>query len=270
MKAWKYIYAAFNARWMGIFVPPNWIALGVIGLLGAFVNPGFWLIGAGVELAYLFVLSSNASFRHDIDSAESDRSREESAARVKKIVSALDGGSQAAYQSLVARCNDIIRNSDAGSFDKTQIGEGLDRLLWIYIRLLKTTKQLAAAVDDSAGRDRQLRGQIAQLEKDLHSDLSDDLRASKEATLNTLRARLAIQSEAKAKLEYSRAELQRIEGEVDRAREQSLISTEPVAVTRQVDAITSGLGVTNDWIKQQQDIFGEDDLSGVGPIVSIQ
>ena len=42
-----YVREAFNARPIGMFVPPNWIGLGLFGLLGI-INPGFWLIGAGL------------------------------------------------------------------------------------------------------------------------------------------------------------------------------------------------------------------------------
>ena len=30
-------------------IPPNWFGLAAFGLLGAFINPGLWLIGAGLE-----------------------------------------------------------------------------------------------------------------------------------------------------------------------------------------------------------------------------
>jgi len=41
-----YVRAAFNARPIGMWIPPNWIGLGVFGFLGV-LNPGFWVLGAG-------------------------------------------------------------------------------------------------------------------------------------------------------------------------------------------------------------------------------
>ena len=38
---WQYVKAAFNARPIGMFVPPNWIGLAAFGLLGYAVDPGF-------------------------------------------------------------------------------------------------------------------------------------------------------------------------------------------------------------------------------------
>ena len=63
----KYWWAAFNARPLGMPVPPNWFGLAAVGLLGAFVNPALWLIGAGLELGYLQALSMNKRFRKTVD-----------------------------------------------------------------------------------------------------------------------------------------------------------------------------------------------------------
>nr|MBA3846037.1 hypothetical protein [Planctomycetota bacterium] len=54
--------AAFNARPWGLLIPPNWIMLGAFGLLGV-LNPGFWLVGLGLEIGYLYALASNERFR---------------------------------------------------------------------------------------------------------------------------------------------------------------------------------------------------------------
>ena len=44
----NYVAAAFNARPLGMFVAPNWVGLAALGLLGI-ANPGFWVLGAGLE-----------------------------------------------------------------------------------------------------------------------------------------------------------------------------------------------------------------------------
>ena len=58
----RFVSAAFNARPFGMFVPPNWIALAATGLLGL-AEPGFWAIGAGLELGYLLLLANNERFQ---------------------------------------------------------------------------------------------------------------------------------------------------------------------------------------------------------------
>ena len=66
----KYLKAAFIARPFGMPIPPNWLGLAAAVMLGALLHPGFWLIGAGLELAYLKLLTSSRRFRDVVDSAE--------------------------------------------------------------------------------------------------------------------------------------------------------------------------------------------------------
>ena len=70
----SYLAAAFNARPFGMPIPPNWFGVVAFALLGAFVNPGFWLIGAGLEGLYLWALSKNPRFRALVDSSTVDAS----------------------------------------------------------------------------------------------------------------------------------------------------------------------------------------------------
>ena len=61
---WDYVREAFNARPIGMFVPPNWAMLAGFGLAsGWFREPGFLVLGAGVELGYLLLLGTNARFQ---------------------------------------------------------------------------------------------------------------------------------------------------------------------------------------------------------------
>jgi hypothetical protein len=53
----NYWWKAFNARPLGMPVPPNWFGVAAFGLLGALVNPGLWLIGVGLEGMYLWWLA---------------------------------------------------------------------------------------------------------------------------------------------------------------------------------------------------------------------
>ena len=66
----RYLWAAFNARPLGMPLPPNWFGLGALGLLGAFISPGFWVLGVGLELAYLALLARNARFRRTVDAQQ--------------------------------------------------------------------------------------------------------------------------------------------------------------------------------------------------------
>src|SRR5688572_7532946 len=64
----SYIAAAFNARPFGMPIPLNWFGVAAFALLGALVNPGLWLVGAGLEGLYLWAVSRNERFRAIVDS----------------------------------------------------------------------------------------------------------------------------------------------------------------------------------------------------------
>ena len=62
---WSYVRAAFNARPLGMPIPPNWLFLAGVALLGT-IDRGFLVLGAGLELAYLAMLSGNERFRRTV------------------------------------------------------------------------------------------------------------------------------------------------------------------------------------------------------------
>ena len=65
----NYWWEAFNARPLGMPIPPNWFGIAAFGLLGALINPGLWLVGLGLEGLYLWTIGSNARFRNTVDAA---------------------------------------------------------------------------------------------------------------------------------------------------------------------------------------------------------
>ena len=109
-----YIREAFNARPIGMFVPPNWIGIGAFALLGL-VNPGFWVMGAGLELAYLGILSTNPRFQRYVDadrrSAESGAAWQE---RVDQLVTPAGRRRPAALPGAGGALPGDPRNSSAG------------------------------------------------------------------------------------------------------------------------------------------------------------
>ena len=60
---WDYLREAFNAKPIGMFLPPNWAMLAGFGMAGWLHDPGWLVLGAGAELGYLLLLSTNARFQ---------------------------------------------------------------------------------------------------------------------------------------------------------------------------------------------------------------
>lgn len=112
----NYVVAAFNARPLGMFVAPNWVGLAAMGLLGI-ANPGFWVLGAGLELGYLLTLATNSRFQRAISSRPLAAAREEWNERIGRLLGRLDQEDRRRYAALAERCASIIELQTHGGAD---------------------------------------------------------------------------------------------------------------------------------------------------------
>jgi hypothetical protein len=274
---WNYIKAAFNARPIGMFVPPNWVGLAGFAMAG-FLNPGFWAIGAGLELAYLFGLSTNSRFQRVVDGKKLLDERKNWQEKLSKMIAQLGPEERERYWKLERRCQQIIEQQRSGSggsaAELDMQGEGLGRLLWIYLRLLRTRQQIVRVVRESLDLernkeplDRRMQRLTAALEQEA---VNENLRKSLEGQLEILRQRMEKRKETREKLVFLDAELVRIEEQVELIREQAVMASEPHAVSERIDQIASTLSGTQQWIRDQQQILGAMDeaLTEPPPLVA--
>src|SRR5512139_887334 len=101
------IREAFSARPIGMFIPPNWVGIGVFALLGL-LNPGFWVLGIGLELAYLGVLAHNQRFQRLVAAKKQWEGRRQWQSRIDELVSQLGPEGQRRYRALEVRCRSIL------------------------------------------------------------------------------------------------------------------------------------------------------------------
>ena len=264
---------AFNARPIGMGVPPNWLGIGLFGLLGV-LNPGFWVLGAGFELLYLYTLSTNRRFQRLV--AGKDRLAEARAweGRVRALVLALPAEDQSRYRALEKRCEAILFDQKT-TVDATGLeaqGESLARLLFIFLRLLLTRNAIRRVQREAQGGDEttKIEDRLKKLEASLQApNLSEDLKRSMKGQIEILGQRLGNQRQASEKLVFLDAELTRIQEQVELIREQAVLVTDPNAVSERIDEVSATLGGTTQWIHEQQQIYGqiEDLLSDAKPVL---
>ena len=135
-----YITAAFNARPFGMFVAPNWIGLGAFGLLGV-MEPGFWVLGAGLELGYLLALATNERFQRLVAAVPLVEATADWNKRIHALLGRLDPGDRRIYDLLSQRCRSIIDLQLTGANAEVPGGleaqaDSLGRLSWMFLRLL--------------------------------------------------------------------------------------------------------------------------------------
>lgn len=268
-----YVTAAFNARPLGMFVAPNWVGLAAFGLLGL-ANPGFWVLGAGLEVGYLLTLATNSRFQRLIASRPLAAARREWNDRIARLTARLDQGDRARYEALAERTRAIIDIQTHGGADlphgiETQ-ADGLGRLLWMFLRLLVARRAIQTVLSNSAGGDGAFERRVQALERQARDEsLDPDLRRSLAGQVEILSQRIQQRDEAARKLAYVDAELIRIEQQIELIREQAALSTDPEILSRRIDEIAATLGGTGQWIRDQQKVYGamEDLLSEPPPLM---
>jgi len=270
----SYLKAAFNARPFGMFIAPNWIGLAAFGLLGL-TNPGFWLIGAGAELAYLLGLATNRRFQRAINARQSEGSAKEWQQKLDGMVRRLSDTDQARYVAFVSRCRTILeqfaQHDPSGSGAEVQ-GEHLSRLTWVYLRLLVARRAMSRVLKEpTLGETQELETRLAELRQRLEdTSLGDDLRRSLTSQAEILEQRVTQRREGRQKLDFLEAEILRIQEQVELLREQAALSTDAEGLSARLDEITGSLGGASQWISDQQKLYGtfDDLLEEPPPVVA--
>lgn len=265
MNFWSYVKAAFNARPFGMFVAPNWLGLVAFGVLG-FTNPGFWLLGAGLELSYLLTLATNPRFQRAIVSLASAGNAQVWKDKLDQMVRRLSDPDQARYVAFVARCRTILeqfsQQDPSGAGTDVQ-SENLSKLIWVYLRLLIARRAMSRVLKEpTLGETSELETRLAALKQRLgDTTLAEDLRHSLSSQAEILEQRVTQRKEGRAKLDFLEAEILRIQEQVELLREQSALSTDADGLSTRLDQITGTLGGASQAISDQQKIYGSfDDL----------
>jgi hypothetical protein len=267
-----YITAAFNARPFGMFVAPNWIGLGAFGLLGT-MEPGFWVLGAGLELGYLLLLATNSRFQRIVNARPMSEATTEWNQRILGLVGRLDQSDRRIYDLLAQRCRSII-DLQRHSGDATLPGgleaqaDSLGRLSWMFLRLLVARRTIRHVIGES-GDGAELRKRLATLERQRTGEgVGEELRRSLSGQIDILNQRLQQRIDAERKLAFLESELERIQQQVELIREQAALSTDPELLSQRIDEITATLGSTGQWIRDQQKVYGamEDLLTEPPPL----
>ena len=266
-----YVTAAFNARPMGMFVAPNWVGLAAFGLLGV-ANPGFWVLGAGLELGYLLTLATNSRFQRAVAARPLGEARKEWNHKIAQLLTRLTADERERYAALAQRCASVIDLQTQGVADgSTGIeaqADSLGRLSWMFLRLLVARNTILTVLADGED-DEVLEQRRRSLERQTRDEITPaDLRRSVAGQIEILEQRIEQRQEAERKLAYIDAELARIEEQVELIREQAALSTDPEILSQRIDEIAATLGGTGQWIRDQQKVYGamEDLLTEPPPL----
>lgn len=260
------LWAAFVARPFGMPVPPNFFALAAFGLLGAFVSPGFWVLGAGLEIAYLAWLANNRRFRATL--AARPDADDPAERRYRHLLDGLSGERRARQQALEQRASDIVALLQADPIMRTHT-DSIEQLVWLHLRMLSAGQAISQVVATAGEESERLQQQEDQIETRLaQPDLDSDLRRSLQQQKQVIDARQSAHLEAARRKERIHAELARIDQQVALIREQALLSGDERRIGSSLDALTSAFNEADRWLDSQRDLLGALDLDETASLPS--
>ncbi|NLX21735.1 MAG: hypothetical protein GXY55_08695 [Phycisphaerae bacterium] len=273
MRLGKYLKTAFINRWnLLLFLAGMGFAL----LSGRFDVAGPLVLAT--ELAYLGLIGTHPRFQAYVEAQEAkiDRQGRQLAVDthqvVQQILRSLPKASVQRFESLRARCAEL-RQLAIEMRDPQQLGDppplealqlaGLDRLLWIYLRLLFTQYSLDQFLQKTD--EQRIQADIRAIEARLAAlaDKGDDtqrqrFKAVLQDNLDTSRTRLANVQKARQNCELVLLQLDSLENKIRSLSELAINRHEPDFISGQVDQVVSSMVQTEQTMTELQFITGLD------------
>jgi signal transduction histidine kinase len=278
----RYLKEAFLFRW-------NLLVFG--GAAAAAIVSGHADIAlplvAAAEVTYLAGLSTLPRFQGAIDAKAhgevrgATKATEAAAAdqvsardKILEVLKSLTEDRRSRFLRLRARCVEMSRIANAVRGD-TRDASGashelrtpaLDRLLWVFLRLLLSEQAISRFLQaaDEAGIDKTV-GEL-KLRRKKRADsvgeanqADDKIIRSLDDSISTAEMRRENVEKAKTNAEFVAAELDRLENKIQAVTEMAVSNTNPDDMSSRIDAISEGITQTEETIRELQQITGVGD-----------
>jgi hypothetical protein len=269
----RYLSEAFWAKvevpYLGA-IPFNIVGLAAFALLG-FGESAFWFLGAGLEAAYLFVLSTNPRFQNVVDARGKVAVEQSAEAQRATLLSRLNPTQKHRLGALETKCQRIIqiyRDQQVDEFTVSSNTDALNRLRWSFLKLLVAQHYLNEEGTETSPEE--IKAKICQLEDDLkRTDITRTLRDSKEGTLRILQQRLANlnrRGESNTEIE---SDLARVEAQVELALESATMQGQTEVISANIDLTShlldsSSFGDLSATVDAMDQTFAEPKKSTIG------
>jgi hypothetical protein len=273
-----YLKEAFLFRWNLLFFAGGVAAAALTPIAGVLLP----LVLAG-ELTYLTGLVSVPRFRAAINAkvhaanAPSDDAPIEPPESLVEMLAGLPQDARIRFQRLHARCLELrtIAAGVRGAAGDPRAGAesirtpGLDRLLWLFLRLLLSKAALDRFLRSMSEQDISTR--LAELRKNLAAaETGGDQRIvrSLQDSIASNELRLDNYGRAKKNAEFVSIELDRIEGKIQALAEVAVNRQDPDFLSSQVDSAADSMRQTEKAVSELQHLTGlADQLQEPPPIL---
>ena len=262
-----YLKEAFLFRWNLLFFLGGVAAAALTPVAGVLLP----LVAAG-ELTYLTSLVSVRRFRAAIDAkvhaagkAAAGSAPAPPPVSLVAMLGGLPGDARTRFQRLHARCLEMrgiaagVRGAagdQAGGAEEIRT-PGLDRLLWLFLRLLLSKAGLDRFLQTM--NEQEIRARIAELSKKLEAAKgSGDERIvrSLQDSMASCELRLDNFGRAQKNAEFVSFELDRIEGKIQALAEMAVNRQDPDFLSSQVDSAADSMRQTEKAVSELQHLTG--------------
>lgn len=235
------------------------------------------------EAAYVGLLGTHPKFQKYVDAEDAKAARKKTSVSMERtlrqITRSLPRESLARFESLRNRCQELrqiaveLRNPGRQSaelpLESLQLA-GLDRLLWIYLRLLYTQFSLDRFLKKTP--ENRIRDSIVQLEEQIAALPPDDqsprwqrVRRTLEDNLETSRGRLENWNKAHENFQLVELEIDRLENKIRSLSEMAVNRQEPEYISSQVDHVASSMQETEKTMNELKFVTGLDAMDAETP-----
>lgn len=235
---------------------------------------GLSLVAAG-ELAWLGFVGTHPRFRKFVDIQEHQKLRkgdaEEAATRMRRMLTSMPRGAQRRFQELKQQCEELrkitkqYQIAHADEFiDDTAVElrlEGLDKLLWLFLKLLHTENALNRYFETT--NIDTIEHEIRQLKDRIEREADRPEQAQRERIVATLRANLETCEERKRNFNQARdsyelikAEQRRLENKIRSLAEMGISQRKPAVLSDQVDSVAGSIQETEATLNELRFVTG--------------
>lgn len=239
-----------------LLMPANLFALAAGG--AASVLMGDWVplaAAGGASAMYLALLSTMPSFRRAVraNSEEQTSSLVATPEEEASLLADLAPSQREHYEqlrALRARILDEYRKLPGGGVLQASIEQRLDTLLTSFLRLVTTLNSYRKFLN-SADR-LTVEKELGELSRDVEHEPNERLREVKGRRVEILKKRLARFVQAEESREVVSHQLASIEDLLRLTHEQSIAIRDPQVVTRQLDALSAEVAVTEETVRDME------------------
>jgi hypothetical protein len=270
VNTFRYIRRAFSNRWN---------ILGLLGGIGFSLLSGRPEVGlslvAAAELAWLGFVGTHPAFRRHVDMLDHAATKAEQSTaaddRMQRILKSLSRSSQKRFNRLMIQCRELrsiskeinIAHGNESTDDLRQEidMDGLDHLLWLYLKLLYTEHSLNRFFETTTIEqiDRELTRVKARLKREAdrtQSGQRDRIIATLQDNLSTSESRKANFQQARDSYDLVKAEQQRLEARIRSIAEMGISRGDPNLLSSQVDSVTGSIAETEKTLNDLNFVTG--------------